>query len=77
MLVHCNIVNNNYQHNSRVLYTIVPNKSFGHLLDISLNIFLLLKTLNPEFSYFEIWLPDQTFKPLEIENKINITLVIN
>ena len=27
--VHCNIVNNNYQRNSRVLYTFVPNKSFG------------------------------------------------
>ena len=33
VLVHCNIVNNNYQRN--VLYTIVPNKSFGQLLDIS------------------------------------------
>ena len=29
VLVHCNIVNNNYQRNSRVLYTFVPNKSFG------------------------------------------------
>ena len=28
-LVHCNIVNNNYQQNSKVLYTFVPNKSFG------------------------------------------------
>ena len=33
VLVHCNIVNNNYQRN--VLHTIVPNKSFGQLLDIS------------------------------------------
>ena len=32
VLVHCNIVNNNYQHDSRVLYTFVPNKSFGQLL---------------------------------------------
>ena len=35
VLVHCNIVNNNYQKNSRVLHTFVPNKSFGQLLDIS------------------------------------------
>ena len=34
MLVHCNIVNNGYQQDSRVLYTFVPNKSFGQLLDI-------------------------------------------
>ena len=33
--VHCNIVNNNYQQNSGVLHTFVPNKSFGQLLDIS------------------------------------------
>ena len=35
VLVYCNIVNNNYQQNSRVLYKFVPNKSFGQLLNIS------------------------------------------
>ena len=35
MLVDFNIVNNNYQHNLRVLYAFIPNKSFGQLLDIS------------------------------------------
>ena len=35
VLVHCNMANNDYQHDSRVLYTFVPNKSFGSLLDIS------------------------------------------
>ena len=34
ILVHWNIFNNNYQRNSRVSYTFVPNKSFGQLLDI-------------------------------------------
>ena len=34
VLIHCIIVNNDYQHNSRVLYTVVPNKSFGQFLDI-------------------------------------------
>ena len=34
VLVHCNIVNNDYQQDSRVLYTFVSNKSFGQLLDI-------------------------------------------
>ena len=36
-VIHFNVVNNNYQQNSRVLYTFVPNKSFGQLIDISLN----------------------------------------
>ena len=35
VLVHFNIVNNNYQRNSRVFYTFVPDKLFGQLLDIS------------------------------------------
>ena len=34
VLIHCNIVNNDYQQDSRVLYTFVPNKSFGQLLGI-------------------------------------------
>ena len=35
VLVHCNIVNNDYEQDSRVLYTFVPNKHFGSLLEIS------------------------------------------
>ena len=34
VLVHCNIVNTDYQQDSRVSYTFVPNRSFGQLLDI-------------------------------------------
>ena len=41
VLVHCNIVNNNYQHGSRVLFTFVLNKSFGQLLDISTKNFVV------------------------------------
>ena len=77
VLVHCNIVNNDYQQDSRVLYTFVPNKSFGQLLDISPKNFIFLKTFDSEFSYIEVWFTDQNSKPLEIKDKINITLVIN
>ena len=77
VLIHCNIVNNDYQQDSRVLYTFVPNKSFGQLLDISSKNFMFLKSFNLEFSYIEVWFTDQNSKPLEIEDKINITLVIN
>ena len=41
VLIHCNIVNNNFQQDTRVLYTFVPNKSFGQLLDISPKNFIL------------------------------------
>ena len=51
VLIHCNIVNNDYQQDSRVLYAFVPNKSFRQLLDISPKNFAFLKTFNSEFSY--------------------------
>ena len=45
VLIHCNIVNNNYQQNSRILYTFVPNKSFDQLLDISPKNFYIFKNI--------------------------------
>ena len=77
VLVHCNIVNNDSQQDSRVSYTFVPNKSFDRLLNVSPRNFIFLKTLESEFSYIEVWFTDQNPEQLEIENKINITLVIN
>ena len=77
VLIDFNIVNNNYQQDSRVLYTFIPNKSFGELLDISPKNCIFLKAFNSEFPYFEVWFTDQNSKPLDIEDKINITVVIN
>ena len=77
VLIHCNIIYNIYQQDSSVLYTFVPNKSFRQLLDISPKNFIFLKTFDSEFSYIKIWFTDQNSKPLEKEDKINITLVIN
>ena len=53
-LVHCNIVNNDFQQDLKVLQTFVPNKPFGQLLDISPKNFVLLKTFYSEFSYIEV-----------------------
>ena len=49
VLGHCSIVNNDYQQDSRVLYTFIPNKSFGKLLDISPKVLILLKSLIQNF----------------------------
>ena len=49
VLVHCNIVNNDYQQNSRVLYTFVPNKPFGTLLEISPASHIFLETFNSKY----------------------------
>ena len=77
VLVHCNIASNDHQQDSRVLHRFVPNKSFSQLLNILPKHFIFSKSLNSEFSYIEVWFTDQNSKPLEIEDKINITLVIN
>ena len=76
VLVHCNLVNNDYQQDSRILYTFVPNKPFGSLLKISPTNHIFLKTFNSEFQEIKIWFTDQTSKPLEVEGKINLTLII-
>ena len=76
VLVHCNLVNNNYQRDSRILHTFVPDKSFGQLLNISPAQFIWLNTFKSEFTSIEVWLTDQESRPLEIEDKINLTMVI-
>ena len=74
-MVHCNIANNDYQQDSRVLYTFVPNKPFDSLIEISPTNVIPLKTFNSEFHTIEVWFTDQNSQPLEIEDK-NLTLVI-
>ena len=54
VLARCNIINNDYQQDSIVLRTFIPSKSFGQFLDISPIGFMLLETLNSEFSYIKI-----------------------
>ena len=76
VLVHCNIVNNDYQQDSRVFYTFVPNKPFDSLLEISLTNHVFLKTFNFEYDEIEVWFTDQNSNPLEIKDRINLTLVI-
>ena len=80
VLIHYNVVNNEYPQDSRVLHTFIPNKSFRQLLDISRKNIICLETFNlqpSEFSYIEIRFTDQNSKPLGIENKINITFAID
>ena len=76
VLIHCNIVNNNYQQNSRILYTFVPNKPFGSLLETSPSSHIFLQTFNSEFQEIKVWFTDQNNNPLEVEDKINLTLII-
>ena len=54
VLVHYNLVNNDYQQDSRILYIFVPNKPFGSLLKISPTNHSFLKTFNSEFQEIKV-----------------------
>ena len=57
-LVHCNLVKNDYQYSSKVLFSFVPNKQFGQVINISPNTLTMMHTVNTEFSFVEVWFTD-------------------
>ena len=63
VLVHCDIVNNDYQQESIVLYTFVLNKPFGSLLEISPTNHIFLKIFGSEFNEIKVWFTDQNSQP--------------
>ena len=75
VLVHCNLVNNDYQQDSRILYTFFENKPLGSLLEISPTNHIFFKKFNSEFHEIKIWFTDQIRKPLEVDDRINLTLI--
>ena len=73
VLVHCNLVKNDYQHTSKVLFGFVLNKQFGLLINILPHFLTMMNTVNTEFSF---WFTNQTSKALEVEDNVNLTLII-
>ena len=77
VLVHCNLVSNNYQQTSEELFTFVPNKQFGQLINIALySLTMLRNTTNIEFLSIKAWFTDQNSKSLVVEDNVNLTLII-
>ena len=64
-LVQCNLVDNQYQQKSYILYTFVPNKSYAQLLHVEPSNLVFLKTYNIEFDEIIVTFTDQNGKPLE------------
>ena len=75
VLMHCNVVKNDYQQASKVIFTFVPNKQFGQLINTSPHSLIILNKINTEFSFIGAWFIDQNSKPLETEDNANITFV--
>ena len=74
--MHCNLVNNDYQHSSKFLFSFVSNKQYCQLINISPIALTIMNTVNTEFSFVEVWFTDQASKALEIEDNVNLTLII-
>ena len=75
--VECNLVDNQYQQNSEVLYIFTPNKSYAYLLNVEPSNLVFLKTYNTEFDEIIITFTGQNSRMLEIEDKVNLTMLIN
>ena len=57
-------------------YCTLSNKPFGSLLEISPTNLIFLKTFNSEYDEIIVWFTDQNSQPLEIEDRINLTMVV-
>ena len=77
VLVQCSLVDNQYQQKSEVLYTFTPNKSYAYLLNVEPCNLVFLKTYNTEFDKIITTFTYQNGRPLEIEDKVNLALLIN
>ena len=65
VLVHCNVVQNNYQQDSKLLYTFVPDKQYGQLHVVEPKSLISLKAIGSIFNYIDIWFTDQNNRPLK------------
>ena len=77
VLVQCNIVDNQYQQKSELLYTFTTNKSYAYLLNVEPSTIVFLKTYSTEFDDITITFTDQNGRSLEIPGKVNLKLIIN
>ena len=76
VLVHYNLVKNDYQHTSKVLFTFVSNKQFGQSINILPHSLTMMNTVSTEFCSVKVWFTDQASKALEIEDNVSLTLII-
>ena len=75
VLVQCNLVDNQYQQNSEVLYNFTTNKSYTYLLNVEPSNLIFLEIYNTEFHEIVITFIDQNGRLIEMEDKFNLTLV--
>ena len=77
VLVQCNLIDNQYQEKSHVLYSFTPNKSYAYLLNVEPSNSVFWKTCNTEFDETIVTFKDQNGRLLKIEDNVNLILLIN
>ena len=75
-LVHCNVVRNDHLQNSKLLHTFVPSDDFGKLLFVEPKVLKQSKTTDSVFGYIEVWFTDQNNRPLQIEDDLSLSLMV-
>ena len=76
VLGQCNLVDNQYPQKPEVLYTFVSYKFYAYLLNVEPSNLVFLKTYDTDFDEIIITFTDQNSRPLEIEDKVNLTLLL-
>ena len=77
VLVQCNLVDNKCLLKTVALYTFTPNKSYAYLLKVEPSNLVFLKTYNTEFDKIIKIFTDQNGRRLDMEDKVNLTMLIN
>ena len=76
VLVFCNLVENTYLQESRLLFSFAPNSIFGSLLSITPQVLKYCDTVDSIFDYIEILFTDQNNRPLQIDDDVTISIII-
>ena len=72
----CNLVENVYLQDSKLLFSFVPNSRFGSLLSITPEVLKYCVTVDSIFDYIEISFEDQNCRPLEVDDDITVMIII-
>ena len=75
VLVHCNLIKNDYQQTLKVLLTFVPNKQFGQLINISPHSLMMMSRVNVVFFFVKVWFTDHVSKVVAIEDNVNLVQI--
>ena len=76
ILAFCNLVENTYLQESKLLFSFVPNSKFGNLLSVTPQVLKYFDTVDSIFDYIEISFTDQNGRPFQTDDDITVSIII-